>query len=59
MLGEVAIEYITPFKHFDPNYIVAHQAYNPPLVVLDVAIIVLSLAASYWLYMHRNIPAVV
>jgi ABC-2 type transport system permease protein len=57
--GVSILEFITPFKHFDPNYIVQHRAYNTPLVLLNVAVIVVSLAASYWLYIRRDIPAVV
>ncbi|HEY5118073.1 MAG TPA: hypothetical protein VII90_01335, partial [Anaerolineales bacterium] len=58
MLGEVKLELITPFKHFDPSYIVNHGAWNTPLVLLNVAITVLSVAVSYWLYIRRDIPAV-
>ena len=50
--------FITAFKHFDPNYIIQHAAYNTPLVLLDVAVIIVSLVVSYWLYLRRDIPAV-
>ena len=56
--GVSVLETITAFKHFDPNYIIQHAAYNTPLVLLDVAVIVVSLALSYWLYLRRDIPAV-
>jgi ABC-2 type transport system permease protein len=59
MLGESALEKITPFKHFDPYYIVQHAAYDVPLVLISVAVIVVSLAGSYLLYTRRDIPAVV
>jgi ABC-2 type transport system permease protein len=55
MLGEDTIELITPFKHFDPNYILNHAAYNGPLVLLSTAFILISVVASYWLYGKRNI----
>jgi beta-exotoxin I transport system permease protein len=58
MLGEVKLELITPFKHFDPSYIVNHGAWNTSLVLLNVAVTVLSVAVSYWLYIRRDIPAV-
>jgi len=58
ILGEVKLELITPFKHFDPSYIVNHGAWNTPLVLLNVAVTVLSVAVSYWLYIRRDIPAV-
>jgi ABC-2 type transport system permease protein len=59
MLGESALEEITPFKHFDPNYILQHGAYDLPLVLISVAVIVISLVGSYVLYTRRDIPAVV
>jgi ABC-2 type transport system permease protein len=58
VLGEVKLELITPFKHLDPSYIVLHASYDAPLVLLDLAIIVVAIAASYWLYIRRDIPAV-
>jgi ABC-2 type transport system permease protein len=58
VFGEIKLEYITPFKHLDPVYIVQHSALNTPLVLLNVAITLLALAATYWLYSRRDIPAV-
>jgi len=59
MLGESALEKITPFKHFEPNYIIQHAAYDVPLVLISVSVIVVSLVGSYVLYARRDIPAVV
>jgi len=59
MLGESALELLTPFKHFEPRYIIQHQAYDLPLVLITVVVIVLALAGSYLLYTRRDIPAVV
>ena len=59
MLGESVLEKVTPFKHFNPSYIVQYAAWDTPLVLISVAVIVVSLVASYVLYTRRNIPAVV
>jgi ABC-2 type transport system permease protein len=59
MLGESALEKITPFRHFDPNYIIQHGAYDVPLVLISITVIVLSVAGSYVLYARRDIPGVV
>lgn len=56
--GASTLEIITAFKHFDPNYIIQHSAYDTPLVLLNVGITLVSLVASYWLYNRRDIPAV-
>jgi ABC-2 type transport system permease protein len=58
VFGEVALELVTPFKHLDAPYIVKHGAYNTPLVLLNVAVTIIALAVSYWLYSRRDIPAV-
>ena len=58
LFGEVKLEYITPFKHLDPMYLVQHGTPDTRLVLLNVAITVVSLAVSYWLYTRRDIPAV-
>ena len=59
MLGESFLEKLTPFKHFEPRYITQHAAYDAPLVLISVAVIVISLVGSYVLYARRDIPAVV
>jgi ABC-2 type transport system permease protein len=58
MFGGVGLDYITPFKHLDPGYFVQHGAFDTPLLVLNVAITLISLALSYWLYIRRDIHAV-
>jgi len=59
MLGESILEKLTPFKHFEPNYILQNGAFDLPLVLISIAAILLSIAASYWRYARRDIPAVV
>jgi ABC-2 type transport system permease protein len=58
IFGDVKLELVTPFKHLDAPYIVQHGAYDTPLVLLNVAVTVIALAVSYWLYTRRDIPAV-
>jgi len=58
MLGDVKLELITPFKHFDPNAIIDNNAWSLPLVAISIAVILISIIISYWRYNHRNIPAV-
>jgi ABC-2 type transport system permease protein len=58
ILGDIKLEYITPFKHIESAYIIAHKAYNVPLLLLNIAISLIAIAASYWLYTRRDIKAV-
>jgi ABC-2 type transport system permease protein len=57
MLGDVKLEIITPYKHFEPNYILRNAAYDLPKVMISVALIVLSVVGSYILYQRRDISA--
>jgi ABC-2 type transport system permease protein len=59
MLGKDTLDILTPFKHFDPNYIVSNAAYDAPLVALNLAVIVVSIVGSYALYQRRNIRSAV
>jgi ABC-2 type transport system permease protein len=59
MLGESVLETISPFKHFEPHYILQHASWDLPLALISVAAIVISLVGSYLLYTRRDIPAVV
>lgn len=58
VFGDVKLELITPFKHFDPVYIVENQSLNAPLVLLNLAVTLLAVALSYVLYLRRDIPSV-
>lgn len=56
MLGQDTFELLSPFRHFEPNYITTHAAYDP-LVVLSIGITIAALVGSYLLYQRRNIAA--
>jgi ABC-2 type transport system permease protein len=57
MIGEDSLEVISPFKHFEPNYILRNSAYDLPLVLISVSVVSVSIVASYVLYSKRNISA--
>lgn len=59
MIGEDSLEVISPFKHFEPNYILKNAAYDLPLVSISLIVIIVSLVASYVLYSKRNIHTAV
>ena len=59
MLGEKSLEIVSPFRHFDPNFIIKHSTWDWPLVAISAAVILISAPASYWLYSRRNIPSAV
>jgi len=59
MLGGDKLEIISPFTHFDPNYIIKHGSYDIHLALISVAVIVIAIPASYLLYQKRNIASAV
>ena len=59
MIGDRSLEIISPFKHFDPHYILKNTAFDFPLVLISVVIILISMIGSYILYARRNIPSAV
>jgi ABC-2 type transport system permease protein len=58
LLGDVKLEYITPFKHLDPAYFASHGSFDPALLGLNIGISVISVAVSYWLYNRRDIAGI-
>jgi len=59
MLGDDSLEIISPFKHFDPNYMINNLSYDTPLVMISVVVILISIPVSYILYNRRNIASAV
>jgi ABC-2 type transport system permease protein len=58
MLGDDVLSNITPFKHFEANYIVTHAAYDIPLALISISVIIVSVVGSYLLYSKRDIHSV-
>ncbi|MFV1950313.1 MAG: ABC transporter permease subunit [Anaerolineales bacterium] len=59
MLGEDKLEIISPFRHFDPNYILANGNYDFPLFMVSVVVILAAVPLSFLLYQKRNIASAV
>jgi ABC-2 type transport system permease protein len=59
MIGEDTLEILSPYNHFEPNFILKNAAYDLPLAWISVAAIVISIVGSYFLYLRRNIRSAV
>lgn len=57
MIGEKSLEILSPFEQWDPYFIIIHSAWDYPLYLISVAIIVITIPLSYLLYQRRNIPS--
>jgi len=58
VFSEIDLELITPFKHFDPNFILKNNTINTNLVTANFIAAILMLFISYWLFLRRDIPAI-
>jgi ABC-2 type transport system permease protein len=50
--------YISPFKYFDTTYIIQNASYEASFLIASAIIIVLSVVASYIIYIKKDIHAV-
>ena len=58
IFSDVKLEYLTPFKHFDPMYIIQERGFDERFLLLNVSVTLVAVAISYVLYLRRDIPAV-
>jgi len=54
IIGDSAIRYVTPFKFYDPRYIVAHSVYEARFMLLELAYVVIFLVVGYAVYSRRD-----
>ncbi len=57
-IGDNNLRYITPFKFYDPAYIIKNASYEASFVLLEVGLIILAIAASYVIYLKKDIDSV-
>lgn len=50
--------YLSPFKYFDTAYIMKHSSYEGSFIAAGVGIFILAIAASYIVYVKKDIHAV-
>lgn len=53
-----AARFLSPFKYFDITYIIKNASYETAYLVISAIIIVVSIAASYVIYIKKDIHAV-
>lgn len=52
------LSYLSPFHYFDSLYILQHEAYKTSYVIIGVVIVLISVLASYFIYIKKDIHAV-
>ncbi|MEJ9210600.1 ABC transporter permease subunit [Bacillus smithii] len=51
------LRYFSPFKYFDTTYIIKHSSYELRFLILGMGIVIVSIAASYFIYTKKDIHA--
>jgi len=57
-LTDSMLAYITPFAYFDASYIIEAQSLKSSFVVLDIALMLIFTALSYFIYNKKDMPSV-
>lgn len=57
VLGNEEIRWVTPFKFFDPLFIVRNNALERRFLLLEVVLVVLFVAATYVIFMKKSLRA--
>lgn len=57
ILGNDKVRYITPFKFYDPNYIISNGSYEMRFIVVELAFIAIAIALSYVIFIKKDIRA--
>lgn len=52
------VRFISPFKYFDFTYIIRNASYEAPYLIAGAVIIAVAVAASYMIYIKKDIHAV-
>lgn len=58
IIGDTVSRYLTPFKYFNPSYIITNASYELPFLITAIAIVIVSVSASYVIYSKKDIHAV-
>ncbi|MGG0176999.1 ABC transporter permease subunit [Gottfriedia acidiceleris] len=53
-----AKRFLSPFKYFEPKYIIAHSKFESQFLIMSIGMIIVSIFASYMIYKKRDIHAV-
>lgn len=57
LVGNTEVRYLTPFKFFDPVYIITHQALESRYLLVEAIMVLVFIAATYVLLQKKNIRA--
>lgn len=57
ILGNTTVRYISPFKFFDPLYIINNGQFEIKFLIIELAFIIVATVASFTIYFKKDIPS--
>ena len=58
IIGNDSVKYISPFKFYDFNYIIEHNAYEIKYLAIEAIFVIVAIIVSYIVYIKKDIRAV-
>ena len=57
VLGNEEVRFVSPFRYFDPSYIIRNQSLETAYVILGAGIVVVAIALSYVVFLKKDVPS--
>lgn len=57
IIGNDTVKYVTPFKFYDPQYIMQHNSYELKYILIELGIVIVALAITYLLFNKKDVPS--
>lgn len=57
VINSEQIRYLTPFKYFDPIYILSHKTYDPKYLIVEAVFVVACIVTAYVIYLRKDVRA--
>jgi ABC-2 type transport system permease protein len=59
VLGRQEVRYVSPFRYFDPSYVIQNQSLEAKYVVIGAAFVVVATALSYLVFVKKDIRSAI
>jgi ABC-2 type transport system permease protein len=57
IIGDDKLYYLTPFKYYNTDYIIANSAYETKFLIIEAVFVVIALIVSYIMFINKDIKA--
>lgn len=57
IIGNQNVRYLTPFKFYDPLYIINNGGYETKFLLIELCFIVAAITASFIIYLKKDVPS--